>query len=58
MPEEYEHWPVSEDEEPETISFPSEHYYTCPTCGQAVDRRDLVEVLHHAFDGHIALTMH
>ena len=35
-----------------------EHYYTCPTCAQAVDRRHLDEVVHHARDGHRPLAMH
>jgi hypothetical protein len=30
----------------------SEHFEVCPQCGQAVDARDLNQVLHHAQPGH------
>jgi hypothetical protein len=36
--------PVSEDE--------AEHFYVCEACGQAVDMRDLGQVLHHEEEGH------
>jgi hypothetical protein len=29
-----------------------DHFYTCPTCGQLVDKRDLGQVLHHEIAGH------
>ena len=29
-----------------------EHFYTCATCGQSVDRRDLGQVFHHEIIGH------
>ena len=30
----------------------AQHFYTCPTCGQAVDARRLADVLHHEERGH------
>ena len=30
----------------------TEHFYTCKACGQAVDMRDLGQVLHHEMPGH------
>jgi len=35
------------DAERDTGSF-----YACPTCGQAVDKRDVEQVLHHSVPGH------
>jgi hypothetical protein len=35
----------------------SDHFYTCVTCGQAVDCRDLGEVFHHEEDGHAPLVV-
>ena len=29
-----------------------EHFYACKACGQAVDKRDLGQVLHHETPGH------
>jgi hypothetical protein len=29
-----------------------EHFYVCPACGQAVDKRDLGEVFHHEEPSH------
>lgn len=34
----------------------SEHFEVCPQCGQAVDARDLKEVLRHLQPGHEAAT--
>jgi hypothetical protein len=28
------------------------HFYVCPVCGQAVDKRDLGQVFHHGQPGH------
>ena len=44
--------------ENETVLASIEYYYSCPTCAQAVDRRHLDEVLHHARDGHRPLAIH
>ena len=33
-----------------------EHYEICPACGQAIDLRELGEVLDHERDGHKPLT--
>jgi hypothetical protein len=33
----------------------SEHFYTCPACGEAVDKRDLAAVLHHEQPVHAAM---
>lgn len=33
-----------------------EHYFTCDTCGQAVDMRDLGQLLHHQTPGHKPIT--
>jgi hypothetical protein len=30
----------------------AEHFYTCTTCGQSVDKRDLFAVLHHEQEEH------
>ena len=30
----------------------AEHYYVCDECGQAVDMRDIAQVLHHEDAGH------
>ena len=30
----------------------ADHFYLCPTCGQAVDMRDLGQVFHHEEQGH------
>jgi hypothetical protein len=30
----------------------AEHFYLCPTCGQAVDMRDLAQVFYHDEEGH------
>ena len=30
----------------------AEHFFTCAECGQAVDMRDLGQVLHHEQPGH------
>ena len=30
----------------------AEHFYACPVCGQAVDKRDLFAVLHHEQEEH------
>lgn len=32
-----------------------EHFYLCPSCGQAVDMRRLGDVLHHEEPGHESL---
>lgn len=32
----------------------AEHFITCPVCGQAIDKRDLEEVLRHEQPGHKA----
>jgi hypothetical protein len=29
-----------------------DHFYTCETCGQSVDRRELWQVFHHEEPGH------
>lgn len=31
------------------------HFFRCPTCGQAVDKRDLGQVFHHEVRGHLPL---
>lgn len=31
------------------------HFYRCPQCGQAVDKRDLGEVAHHEVRGHLPI---
>jgi hypothetical protein len=33
----------------------AEHFYTCGTCGQSVDKRDLFAALHHEQEEHEAL---
>lgn len=33
-----------------------EHFYSCPACGQRVDKRDLSAVLHHEQPQHAPLT--
>jgi hypothetical protein len=33
-----------------------DHFYRCPHCGQAVDKRDLGQVFHHEQPGHERLT--
>ncbi len=43
---------------PEPGPQTSNDYYGCPACGQAVDRRHLDEVLHHAQEGHKPLVLH
>lgn len=30
----------------------TEHFYVCPTCGQALDMRQLGDVMHHEAPGH------
>jgi hypothetical protein len=30
----------------------SQHFYVCETCGQAVDKRRLVDVIHHERGDH------
>lgn len=30
----------------------ADHFYQCPSCGQAVDMRKLGDVLHHEEPGH------
>jgi len=35
-----------------------ENYFACPVCNQAVDRRNLDEVLWHAQDEHGAIPVH
>ncbi len=35
----------------------ADHFYFCPTCGQAVDRRDLRQVIWHEQPGHEPLEM-
>jgi hypothetical protein len=32
-----------------------QHFYTCPSCGQSVDMRDLSQVLWHEQPGHTPL---
>lgn len=34
-----------------------EHFYTCDDCGQAVDMRDLGQVIHHEEPGHDPLAL-
>ena len=34
----------------------AEHFYSCPECSQAVDMRDLAQVLHHHEAGHAPLS--
>jgi hypothetical protein len=34
-----------------------EHFYVCPACGQAVDARDLGQVVHHGEEGHEPLQL-
>ncbi|RWM79496.1 MAG: hypothetical protein EOR81_10805 [Mesorhizobium sp.] len=34
-----------------------DHFYTCPTCGQPVDRRDLRQVIWHERPGHERLEL-
>lgn len=35
------------------------HYYTCPHCGQAVDRREFLQVVYHETQpGHEPLAKH
>lgn len=34
-----------------------EHFHVCPACGQAVDRRDLGQVLHHEEAEHQRLSL-
>jgi len=35
-----------------------EHFYVCPRGGQAVDKRDLAQLIHHAlFDDHKSLPL-
>ncbi len=42
--------PVSDDER--------HHFFMCPECGQAVDVRRFVDVLHHDDPGHSRLPRH
>jgi hypothetical protein len=32
-----------------------QHFYVCPSCGQAVDKRDLGQVFHHEIRRHESL---
>ncbi|RWH61334.1 MAG: hypothetical protein EOQ83_21580 [Mesorhizobium sp.] len=34
-----------------------DHFYTCPSCGQSVDKRDLRQVIWHEQPGHRRLEM-
>ena len=34
-----------------------ENFYICAACGQAVDKRDLGQVLHHEDEGHVQIDM-
>jgi hypothetical protein len=34
------------------VANEAEHFYRCPQCGQAVDKRDLGQVFHHEVEGH------
>jgi hypothetical protein len=36
----------------ESVASDGENFYLCPSCGQAVDARDLGQVLYHEIDGH------
>ena len=64
MPNETEHHEAGRLDEieaadgQESLTRCGEHYYACPTCGQAVDRRHLDEVLHHCREGHRPLVFH
>ncbi len=64
MPNESEHHEtglideVEAAEGQESLTRSGENYYACPTCGQAVDRRHLDEVLHHCREGHRPLVFH
>ena len=35
----------------------ADHFYACPACGQAVDMRDLGQVLHHEGLDHEAIDL-
>ena len=59
MHTELDHADMAEPDEHEpTPPDASEHYFACPACGQAVDRRNLDEVLYHAQDGHRPAAIH
>jgi 5-methylcytosine-specific restriction endonuclease McrA len=34
------------------VTSEADHFMTCPICGQAFDRRDLGQVVHHMPDEH------
>lgn len=34
----------------------AEHFVICPACGQAIDCRNLGDVLHHAEPGHLPIS--
>jgi hypothetical protein len=44
--------------QPVKVMDERDHYFICPDCGQAVDKRDLGEVLHHADEEHARLLTH
>jgi len=39
------------------VADESEHFYVCAACGQAVDMRDLGQVLHHEMPDHQPLPL-
>lgn len=43
---------VDEDGKPVEVADERDHFYVCQACGQAVDKRELGQVLHHEDPGH------
>ncbi|RWP68170.1 MAG: hypothetical protein EOR07_08115 [Mesorhizobium sp.] len=39
------------------VKHESDHFYSCPACGQPVDRRDLRQVIWHEQSGHQRLEL-
>jgi hypothetical protein len=38
------------------ITSEADHFYVCAACAQAVDMRDLGQVLHHEVPGHLPIS--
>ncbi|RWF79013.1 MAG: hypothetical protein EOS26_03335 [Mesorhizobium sp.] len=47
--------PITGTRHSEPVKDEGEHFYSCQTCGQAVDRRDLRQVIWHEQRGHTRL---
>ncbi|RWN25254.1 MAG: hypothetical protein EOR95_29070 [Mesorhizobium sp.] len=47
--------PIAGTRHGEPVKHEEDHFYFCPTCGQAVDRRDLRQVIWHEQPSHTRL---